>query len=139
MKQCRAIGCVSVAIYDEEEDFCPKCSAKLDVALWDGKETYIYKAPDPYQTSVGGDNDYWLLTISNPKRLEPYVVEAEDVIEALSMTFQEGEAYKAIFRKCKARMGQGKPGDTALRNAQKVAYYGNRMVAMEERELKCET
>lgn len=85
--------------------------------------------------SSGGDNDYWLLTIHNPKRLAPYEAECEDIIEALEMTFQEGEAFKAIWRKCGERLGNGKPGDTALRNAEKVAHFGQRMVAIEKRKL----
>jgi len=85
--------------------------------------------------SSGGDNDYWLLHIPNPKRLVPYVVECEDIIEAMEMTFQEGEAFKALFRKCKIRMGNGKPGDSELRCSQKVAHFGKRMVAMDERKL----
>lgn len=81
--------------------------------------------------SSGGDNDYWLLSISNPKRLAPYEAECEDIIEALEMTFQEGEAFKAIWRKCGQRLGNGKPGNTALRDAQKVAHFGQRMLAIE--------
>ena len=84
-------------------------------------------------TSSGTDNDYWLIFVKNPKRLDPYTAEAEDLIEALDMSFQEGEAFKALIRKCKARMGDGKPGDDPLRNAEKVAHYGTRMVAIETR------
>lgn len=86
--------------------------------------------------SSGGDNDYWLLTIHNPKRLAPYEAECEDIIEALEMTFQEGEAFKAIWRKCGQRLGNGKPGNTALRDAQKVEHFGKRMVAVELNKLK---
>lgn len=83
--------------------------------------------------SSGGDNDYWLLHIAQPKRkeLKPYTVECEDIIEAFEMTFQEGEAFKALWRKCNARLGNGKPGDTPLRNAEKVAHFGQRMLAIE--------
>lgn len=88
------------------------------------------------QTSSGGDNNYWLLSIKNPKRLDPYVCECEDIIEALEMSFQEGEAFKAIWRKCGDRLGNGKPGDTPLRNAEKVAHFGARMVAIEKLKLE---
>lgn len=79
----------------------------------------------------GGNNDYWLVDIPKPKRLKPYRAECEDIIEALGMNFQEGEAFKAIWRKAADRLGNGKPGDTALRNAEKVEHFGSRMVAME--------
>ena len=77
--------------------------------------------------SSGGNNDYYVANITNPKRLEPCRVECEDVIQALGMTFGEGEAFKAIWRGCAARMGNGKPGDTAMRNAEKVIHYGEYM------------
>ena len=78
--------------------------------------------------SSGGDNDYWLVDIQKPKRLSPCKVECEDVIQALNMTFGEGEAFKAIWRNCAARKGNGKPGDTAKRNAEKVIHYGHYML-----------
>jgi hypothetical protein len=79
------------------------------------------------EQSSGGDNDYWIADITNPKRMEPARVECEDVIQALGMTFGEGEAFKAIWRGCAARLGNGKPGDTAMRNAEKVVHYGEYM------------
>jgi len=87
-------------------------------------------------TSSGSNNDYWLLYIKNPKRLTPYTAECEDIIEALDMSFQEGEAFKAIWRKAGQRLGKGKPGNTALRDAEKIAHFGQRMVAIEERNSK---
>lgn len=87
-------------------------------------------------TSSGGNNDYWVLKIDKPKRLQPYTCECEDIIEAFEMTFQEGEAFKAIWRKCADRLGNGKPGDNPLRNAEKVYHFGGRMVAMEQKKLK---
>ena len=83
------------------------------------------------QESSGGDNDYWIARIDNPKRLEPYSAECEDLIELFQMTFQEGEAFKALWRKGQMRIGNGKPGDTLLRNSEKVFHFAGRMVAME--------
>ena len=86
------------------------------------------------QESSGGDNDYWIARINSPKRLEPYSAECEDLIELFQMTFQEGEAFKALWRKGQMRIGNGKPGDTLLRNSEKVYHFGGRMVAMEQGE-----
>ena len=83
------------------------------------------------QESSGGDNDYWIAQVNSPKRLEPYSAECEDLIELFQMTFQEGEAFKALWRKGQMRIGNGKPGDTLLRNSEKVYHFGGRMVAME--------
>jgi hypothetical protein len=85
--------------------------------------------------SSGTDNNYWLLDIVDSKRCGSYQCECEDVIEALEMNFQEGEAFKAIWRKAGQRQGNGKPGNSALRDAEKIAHFGQRMVAIERRKL----
>ena len=126
MEQCKALNCPNPAMLDE--DFCLHCVTP--------PTPYSPKTVEPAQSS-GGDNDYWLVEVFNPKRLDPYTAECEDIIEALEMTFQEGEAFKAIWRKCADRLGNGKPGDTPLRNAEKVSHFGHRMVAMEQRKLEC--
>ena len=61
-----------------------------------------------------------------------YLVSCIDVIVGLSMTFEEGEAFKAIWRKAAARQGLNKGGDSPLRNAEKVAYYGKVMENVEK-------
>lgn len=86
------------------------------------------------ETSSGGDNDYWVANITDPKRLKPYKAECEDLIELFQMSFQEGEAFKALWRNGQMRIGKGKPDDSHLRNAEKVAHFGSRMVAMEHRK-----
>ena len=78
--------------------------------------------------SSGGDNDYYVVKIKHSKRFSPCTIECEDVIRALNLDFFEGEAFKSIWRKATDRLGNGKPGDSALRNAQKVQHYGSRMV-----------
>lgn len=92
----------------------------------------VVKAAGRSGESSGGDNDYWVATVTNPKRLEPYQAECEDLIELFQMTFQEGEAFKALWRKGQLRIGNGKPGDTLLRNSEKAYHYSGRMVAMEK-------
>ena len=86
----------------------------------------------------GGNVNYYLAEIPNPKRLTPYTAECEDIIEALGMTFAEGCAFKAIWRSCAARtLGKLKPGQdkSGVYDAEKVVYYGNRMVAT--RKVQC--
>ena len=63
----------------------------------------------------------------------PYVAECNDIIEALGMTYAEGNAFKAIWRLCAARtLGAKKRGYTdGLYDAEKVAFFGARMVAQE--------
>lgn len=84
---------------------------------------------------TGKDVSYYIVRIASPKRLEPYDAECEDIIEALGMTFAEGCAFKAIWRKCAARtLGIAKAGyKGGLYDAEKAEYYGARMVAAELR------
>lgn len=80
----------------------------------------------------GGDVNYYRVEVAHPKRTEPYVAECEDIIAALGMDFFEGEAFKAAWRKAAQRtLGVGKEGNTALRDAQKMAHYGARCLAIE--------
>lgn len=138
MKKCKSIGCARPTATDLH-NFCSHCihpAANDDVKnVLRSNRQPLHEAPSgrPAESS-GGDNDYWVLPIRNPKRLVPYEAECEDIIEALQMTFQEGEAFKALWRKGMIRLGKGKPGDTSLRNAEKVAHFGSRMVAMESRQ-----
>lgn len=86
----------------------------------------------------GGDVNYYLLDIKKPKRLAPYKAECEDIIEALGMSFAEGCAFKAIWRSCAARtLGKLKAGNDpqGVYDAQKVVYYGQRMVAQREQAI----
>lgn len=134
MPSCKTIGCHRSINMEFSNDYCPDClktgnRCKQDVEP--GSSSF-----EEVKESSGGDNDYWLLHIPNPKRLEPYTVECEDIIEAMEMTFQEGEAFKALFRKCKIRMGDGKPGDSELRCSEKVQHFGARMVVMDQRKLE---
>lgn len=81
----------------------------------------------------GGLNNYYVVPIKNPQRKEqePYQAECEDIIQALGMTFDEGCAFKAIWRNAAARMGNGKPGNKSLYDCEKLVHYANRILAKE--------
>lgn len=81
----------------------------------------------------GGLNNYYVVPIKNPQRKEqePYQAECEDIIQALGMTFDEGCAFKALWRTAAARMGNGKPGNKALYDCQKLVHYANRILNKE--------
>ena len=82
----------------------------------------------------GDDVNYYLCPVPHPKRLDPYTAECEDIIEALDMTFAEGSAFKSIWRSCAERtLGLKKAGNTSIRDAEKVIYYGRRMKATREK------
>lgn len=89
------------------------------------------------QEFTGGNVNYYLVDIHEPKRLAPYTAECEDIIEALGMTFAEGCAFKAIWRSCAVRtLGRGKKGqdEEGIYDAEKVQYYGGRMLAQRKKK-----
>lgn len=83
---------------------------------------------------TGGSVGYYQIAIKCPTTSgrEPYTAECNDIIEALDMNYAEGNAFKAIWRKCAARKGLSKKGYTdGLYDSEKVEFFGARMVAQE--------
>lgn len=132
-KKCATTGCLNEALKGYGSPYCKKCISTVNPEMPSRHSGETYTAVK--DTSSGGDNDYWVVHIDDPKRLVPYSAECEDLIEKFKFTFAEGEAFKALWRKGQANLGNGKPGDNPLRNAEKVAYMGTRMVVQEKRLL----
>ena len=80
---------------------------------------------------TGGSSLYYSVEVYNPttEGVEPYIAECNDLIEALDMNYAEGNAFKAIWRLCAGRLGFGKEGQTSLYDAQKLLFFGERIVA----------
>lgn len=80
-------------------------------------------------------NHYYRVDVAEPisPELKPYTAECGDIIEALGMTFNEGEAFKALWRLAAARQGRGKPGNKPEYDADKVAHYGGRVAVQTKR------
>jgi hypothetical protein len=85
---------------------------------------------------TGGSSSYYTADIKNPTTpfKLPYQAECNDIIEALNMTFAEGNAFKAIWRTAAARMGKRKKGNNAKYDAEKVIFFGNRMLERAKKE-----
>ena len=79
---------------------------------------------------TGAATSYYEIDILHPhKKRKPYMAECLDIIEALGMSFAEGECFKAIWRKCAARQGKSKRGyNDAKYDAEKIAFYGQRIL-----------
>ena len=94
---------------------------------------HILVTPDAPLT--GGDVPYYLVRVEHPSRDNqvPYTAECTDIIEALEMDFNEGNAFKALWRMAAKRLGGGKPGTTRLYDAEKVVYFGGRIGEKEKR------
>lgn len=94
---------------------------------------YTDKQPlKPRPEKSGGPTSYYLVEVTNPNQgNDAYTAECGDIIEALSMTFNEGCAFKALWRTAAARtLGKVKDGGDAVYDAQKVEFYGHRMQAV---------
>lgn len=77
-------------------------------------------------------NHYYRVTVAEPiaPDVPAYTAECADIIEALGMTFNEGEAFKAIWRLAAARQGRVKSTGVGPKyDADKVAHYGARIAA----------
>ena len=73
---------------------------------------------------------YYIVDVSNPASPgKAYKAECLDIIEALGMTFCEGEAFKSIWRMCASRhLGLHKDGGDPLYDARKVEFYACRIL-----------
>jgi hypothetical protein len=81
---------------------------------------------------TGGSVNYYKVLIASPtSNGNAYTAECNDIIEALGMNYAEGNAFKAIWRRCAAKtLGKSKAGYTdGLYDAEKVVFFGQRMIA----------
>lgn len=79
----------------------------------------------------GGPVSYYLVQVDNPNQgFVAYQAECGDIIESLNMTFNEGCAFKAIWRSASARtLKRVKADNNPKYDAEKVVFYGKRMLA----------
>lgn len=85
---------------------------------------------------TGGSVSYYSIDVNAPinEGSDPYTAECQDIIEALKLDFNEGNVLKAIWRRAAARLGRSKKGyDDGLYDAEKIVFYGQRLVAIEQR------
>lgn len=89
-----------------------------------------WKEKQPEYT--GGSVSYYSVLITNPTTpgRQPYIAECNDIIEALGMSYAEGNALKALWRMCAAKnLGLAKRGyDDTLYDSEKVVFFGQRLV-----------
>lgn len=79
---------------------------------------------------TGGRVNYYLAKVDHPQREDQlaYQAECEDIIHALGMTFDEGCLFKALWRSAAARQANGKPGHSAIYDAEKMNHYAGRIL-----------
>ena len=79
---------------------------------------------------TGGSSSYYTIHITKPTTPDnpPYVAECNDIIEALGMTFAEGNNFKATWRTAAARQGKKKKGNNAVYDAEKCVFFSDRIL-----------
>ena len=96
------------------------------------RKTKTPRSKTPTTEYTGGKTSYYEIQVTHPTRegRQPYIAECNDIIEALGMNFAEGEAFKALWRRAAARqLDVTKKNYTdGLYDAEKVAFYGDRLV-----------
>lgn len=131
--KCANVGCPNQALLDSIT--CHTCLVAFAEVPTQSKDTIDRRQDE----ASGGDVNYYLLEINEPKRLDPYKVECEDIIEKLELTFAEGNVLKAIWRSAAKRVfGHAKRGtdDEGIYDGDKIAYYGERVKVQRRRKAK---
>lgn len=146
----RAIASAKEHLHDARNCLKMSCNPRK-VAYWGGQvQKYALEleqlegvaeeeataiAPETVELT-GGRVNYYLASVNNPQREEQpgYIAECEDIIQALDMTFDEGCLFKALWRTAAARLGNGKPGQKAVYDAEKMVHYAGRILTKTKRE-----
>lgn len=94
--------------------------------------------PTPVVRLTGGKVNYYLVLVTHPRREEQpaYQAECEDIIHALGMTFDEGCAFKALWRTAAARQNNGKAGHDPIYDMEKVIHYAGNLLRLLKHEAK---
>ena len=82
----------------------------------------------PTEEHTGGSSSYYDIEVGGSE------VRCLDLIEKLQMSYSEGSAFKAIWRTAAARQGKKKKGNNAVYDAEKVVFFGERMLVAAKRE-----
>lgn len=82
---------------------------------------------------TGGSSSYYTVKVENPMSGgHPYTAEAIDIMESLELTSHEANVFKSIWRRAAERQGKTKKGNTALYDAEKMAFFSNRILFLEQ-------
>lgn len=80
----------------------------------------------------GGSVSYYVVEVKHPIHRDPYTAECMDIMEALELTSHEANIFKCIWRRAAERQGKKKKGNNALYDAEKMAFFANRILQLEK-------
>jgi hypothetical protein len=93
------------------------------------EEEFKRTEANPTEEYTGGSSSYYDVYIPDVG-----VVRCLDIIEALDMRYNEANVFKAAWRIAAANQGKKKKGNTNLYDAEKICFFGERLVLKEEQE-----
>lgn len=123
----------STCKYQSTDKWCTLPTGPTE-CLGGGKRRYNLWELRQVRKDSGAHASYYCITIHRPKSGgAAYMAECQDIIEALGMDFNEGNVFKALWRRAAARLGNVKKGnEDPLYDAQKIKFYGTRILEQEE-------
>lgn len=78
----------------------------------------------------GGSCGYYVTYIECPIHMEPYTAECGDIAAQLQMTPEEANIFKELWRRAAARQGKKKRGNNSVRGAEKIKFFGDRILQL---------
>lgn len=130
------------ATHPKWDEYCAEYQDKktvLGFTRWLSVNALLDPAVTSESPEYSGSNaNYYKVDIKSPttEGVWPYTAECNDIIEALGMNYAEGNAFKAIWRRAaQFTLGKVKAGakEDGLYDAQKVEFFGKRLVVQSER------
>lgn len=106
---------------------------KSDYWYFDNEWLTEVSEEESEQEHTGGSVNYYKVEVKTPTTFDqPYWAECNDLIEALDMNYAEGNAFKAIWRRCAERQGKKKKGNNTYYDAEKIVFFAQRILEQEK-------
>lgn len=123
-----------ITLHADDGTATPLFTTEKEELFWVGLSQV--KSLNSTKLLTGGSSDYYKLHIANPANLPTsYSCECQDIIEALKLDFNEGNIFKALWRRAAARLGNGKPGfEDGVYDAEKIKFSADRILAVAKKE-----
>lgn len=78
--------------------------------------------PTTPEEHTGGSSSYYDIEVGGS------TVRCLDIIEALDMSFNEGNIFKAVWRIAAAKQGRTKKGNNMFYDSEKICFFGERLM-----------
>jgi hypothetical protein len=130
----KGVPCIVISICQKGWQLLPSGFDEVQT-FWVENENNTLVAYDKENQAeyTGGSSSYYKVDVVNPTTSDvPYQAECNDIIEALGLTFTEGNIFKAIWRIAADRNGKKKKGNNSVYDAEKVVFFAERLLIQEK-------